>query len=168
MSGFSVFGRHHQSRHPWNGSSCYLKYFENVNGISPCNTFSLFTVSQSVLPKLFPSPETMCTFVNWIVLGLTLCVLLFVYLDPLDLHSLAKWPTLSQLWHFTVSALHSPFLWIFHTFDIWIDHYYQTAFLLHWWMLLPCYWILVHLLVMLHKTCLYLISLCWLLLFYWF
>ena len=87
----------------------------NISGISPAiPSNNLFTVSQSVVPKVCPSSETKYTLVALIVLGLTLCALLFVCLPwPFDLHILAKCPTLSHLWHITFSALHSPFLWFF-------------------------------------------------------
>ena len=50
---------------------------ESVHAIPSSN---LFAVSQSVVPRFYPSSETKCTFVDFSVLGLTLCVLFFVCL----------------------------------------------------------------------------------------
>ena len=66
----------------------------SIKSVHAMPSNNLFAVSQSVVPKVCPSSETKCTLVDLSVLGLTLCALLFVYLD---LYILAKCPTLSHL-----------------------------------------------------------------------
>ena len=114
---------------------------------------NIFAVSQSVVPIFCPSSETPCTFPDLSVLGVTLCALFCVCLPwPFDLHILKNAPHCHTC-DTSPLVLYIPLSCDFlHIFDIWIAHYYQTAFLLHWLMLLPWCWMLVHLLVMLHKT----------------
>ena len=155
MSGFSVFGRHYPPGHPWNGSWCCLKYLGKYH------------LNQSMqylqtIYLLFPNPWFpnyalhLKLSVHWLIcmFWVWLCVLchLFIYLDPLTYRFWQNAPLChtydtSPLVPYTLLSCDCSL-----SFYIWIDHYYQTAFLLYWWMLLPWCWMFVHSLVILHKT----------------